>query len=233
MIWIKKAKEANSMKKMMITASLVMSMMVAGVASANEFAPETNKIKSEAETVLVKQSGKNGPQYTVIDHNPSGYNKQSAGGQTVESWIKDGVAYTAVNGVTTKAYRINKDLETVTVRQSGKNGPQYTVIDHNPTGYSKQSAGGQTIESWIKDGAVYTAVNGVTTKIYRINKDLETVTVRQSGKNGPQYTVIDHNPTGYTKQVVGSKTIESWSKDGVVYTAVDGKVVKKGAISAG
>ena len=155
----------------MITASLVMSMMVAGVASANEFAPETNKIKSEVETALVKQSGKNGPQYTVIDHNPTGYNKQSAGGQTIESWIKGGVAYTAVNGVITKTYRINKDLE--------------------------------------------------------------TVTVRQSGKNGPRYAMIDHNPTGYTKQVVGNKTIESWSKDGVVYTAVDGKVVKKGAISAG
>lgn len=224
------------MKKTIITASLLMSMMVAGVASANEFLPETNKIKSDIQTVMVRQgSGKNGPQYAVIDRNPTGYNKQVVGGQTIEGWIKDGVAYTAIDGVTTKTYRINKDLETVMVRQgSGKNGSQYSVIDHNPTGYNKKVVGGHTIEGWIKDGVAYTAIDGVTTKTYRINKDLETVMVRQgSGKNGPQYVVIDHNPTRYSKQVVGGHTIEGWIKDDIVYTAVDGVVVKKGTHSAG
>lgn len=224
------------MKKIIITASLLMSMTVAGMASANEFFPETNKIKSDIETVMVRQGGsKNGPQYAVIDHNPTGYNKQVVDGRIIEGWIKDGVAYTTINGVTAKAYRINKDLETVLVRQSGsKNGPQYAVIDRNPTGYNKQVADGRIIESWIKDGVAYTAINGVTTKAYRINKDLETVMVRQgSSKNGPQYAVIDHNPTGYNKQVVGGHTIEGWIKDGVVYTAVDGVIVKKGATSLG
>ncbi|WP_425059897.1 hypothetical protein SCACP_05240 [Sporomusa carbonis] len=224
------------MKKTFITASLLVSMMVAGVASANEFLPETNKIKSNIQTVMVRQgSTKNGPQYAVIDRNPTGYNKQVVGGQTIEGWIKDGVAYTAIDGVTTKAYRINKDLETVMVRQgSTKNGPQYAVIDRNPTGYNKQVVDGHAIEGWIKDGVAYTAIDGVTTKAYRINKDLETVMVRQgSTKNGPQYVVIDHNPTGYNKQVVGGHTIEGWIKDGVVYTAVDGVIVKKGTHSAG
>ncbi|HWR08311.1 hypothetical protein [Sporomusa sp.] len=224
------------MKKTFITASLLVSMMLAGVASANEFLPETNRIKSDIETVMVRQgSSKNGPQYAVIDHNPTGYNKQVVGGQTIEGWIKDGVAYTAIDGVTTKAYRINGDIQTVNVKQgSSKNGPQYAKIDRNPTGYNKQVVDGQTIEGWIKDGVAYTAINGVTTKAYRINKDLETVIVRQgSGKNGPQYVVIDHNPTGYNKQVVGGHTIEGWIKDGVVYTAVDGVIVKKGTHSAG
>lgn len=35
------------------------------------------------------------------------------------------------------------------------------------------------------------------------------------------------NPTDYNKQEVGGRTIEGWIKDGVVYTAVDGVVVKK------
>ncbi|HWR43485.1 hypothetical protein [Sporomusa sp.] len=224
------------MKKTFITASLLMSMMVAGVASANEFIPETNKIKSDIQTVMVKQgSGKNGPQYAVIDRNPTGYNKQVVGGQTIEGWIKDGVAYTAIDGVPTKAYRINGNIETVMVKQgSSKNSPQYAEIDRNPTGYSKKVTGGQTIEGWIKDSVAYTAIDGVTTKAYRINKDLETVMVRQgSGKNGPQYAVIDHNPTGYNKQVVDGHTIEGWIKDDVVYTAVDGVVVKKGTHAAG
>ncbi|HWR43468.1 hypothetical protein [Sporomusa sp.] len=224
------------MKKTFITASLLVSMMVAGVASANEFLPETNKIKSDIQTVLVREgSTKNGPQYAVIDRNPTGYNKQVVGGRTIEGWIKDGVAYTAIDGAANKAYRINKDLETILVRQgSSKNGPQYAVIDRNPTGYNKQVVDGRTIESWIKDGVAYTAIDGVTTKAYRINKDLETVLVRDgSTKNGPQYAVIDRNPTGYNKQVVGGHTIEGWIKDGVVYTAVDGVIVKKGTHSVG
>ena len=153
------------MKKTFITATILMSMMVAGVASANEFLPETNKIKSDIETVMVRQgSTKNGPQYVVIDRNPNGYNKQVVGGHTIEGWIKDDVVYTAVDGATTKAYRINKDFETVVVRQGSKNGPQYTVIDHNPTRYSKQVVGGHTIEGWIKDDVVHTAVDGVIVK---------------------------------------------------------------------
>ncbi|HWR42442.1 hypothetical protein [Sporomusa sp.] len=224
------------MKKTFITASLLMSMMVAGVASANEFLPETNKIKSDIQTVMVSPgSTKNGPQYVTIDRNPTGYNKQVVGGRTIEGRIKDGVAYTAINGVTTKAYRINKDLQTVMVSPgSTKNGPQYVTIDRNPTGYNKQVVGGQTIESWIKDGVAYTAVDGVTAKAYRINKDLQTVVVRPgSTKNGPEYVVIDRNHTGYNKQVIGGHTIEGWIKDDVVYTAVDGVIVKKGTQSAG
>ena len=224
------------MKKTFITASLLVSLMATGVASANEFFPETNKIKSDVETVIVKQgSTKNGPEYVTIDRNPTGYNKQVVGGHAFESWIKDGVAYTAIDGVTTKAYRINKDLETVKVRQgSTKNGPQYVTIERNPTGYTKQVVGGRTFESWIKDGVAYTTIDGVTTKTYRINKDLETVKVREGGtKNGPQYAVIDRNPTGYTKQVVDGHTIESWIKDDVVFTAVDGTIVKKGTHSLG
>lgn len=220
------------MKKTIITASLLMSVMVAGVASANEFLPETNKIKSEIETVMVNQGSKNGPQFVMIDHNPTGYNKQVVGGHTIEGWVKDGVVNTVIDGVTTKSYSINKDIETVMVNQNSKNGPQFVVTDHNPTRYNKQVVDGHVIEGWSKDGIVYTAVDGVKTKEYRINKDLETVIVRQGGsKNGTQYAVIDHNPTRYSKQVVGGHVIEGWIKDSVVYTAVDGAIVKKGTDS--
>lgn len=222
------------MVKTFITASLLVSLMATGIASANEFFPETNKIKSDVETVKTRQSStKNGPYYVVIDHNPTGYNKQEVGGHIIEGWIKDGVAYTAIDGVTTKEHRINKDIETVKLRDgSSKNGPLYAVIDRNPTGYTKKVVAGRVTESWLKDGVAYTAIDGVTSKAYKINKDLEMVKVREgSKKNGPQYAVIDHNPTGYTKQVVGGHTIESWVKDDVIYTAVDGVVVKKGTQS--
>ncbi|BBB89603.1 MAG TPA: hypothetical protein PKA28_14365 [Methylomusa anaerophila] len=154
------------MKKTFITASLLMSMMVAGVASANQVLPEINKIKPDLETIMVgHQGGKSGPRYKVIDHNPTLYNKQVVGGHTVEGWTKDKVAYTKVDGNVTKAYRINKDLETIKVgRQGGKSGPRYEVIDHNPTLYNKQVVGGHSVEGWIKDGVVYTKTDGVITK---------------------------------------------------------------------
>ena len=99
----KEIKEVMKMKKTFITASLLVSLMATGVASANEFLPETNKIKSDVETVMVRQgSTKNGPQYAVIDRNPTGYTKQVVDGHTIESWIKDDVVFTAVDGVIVK-----------------------------------------------------------------------------------------------------------------------------------
>ena len=77
----------------------------------------------------------------------------------MESWIKNGVAYTAVDGVTTKESAINADLERVVAR------PGYIkVIDHNPTSYSKRELSGHTVESWIKDGVAYTVLDRSTVK---------------------------------------------------------------------
>jgi hypothetical protein len=101
------------------------------------------------------------------------------------------------------------------------------VIDHNPTRYSKQVVGGHTVEGWTKDDVVYTAVDGTVTNAYQVNADLETIiTGSVSSDNGPEYRVIDHNPTRYSKRVVGSHTVESWIKGDIVYTAVDGTVIK-------
>lgn len=216
------------MKKTCIV-TFIISMMAASVASANQFFPEVNKIKPDLETVLTTSvSSDNGPEYSVIDHNPTLYNKQVAGRHTIEGWTKDDVVYTAVNGTLTKAYRMNADLETViTGSVSSDNGPEYSVIDHNPTRYSKQVVGGHTVEGWTKDDVVYTAVDGTVTNAYQVNADLETIiTGSVSSDNGPEYRVIDHNPTRYSKRVVGSHTVESWIKGDIVYTAVDGTVIK-------
>lgn len=228
-------------KTLVMVSSLLMSLTVAGVVSANPALPEANQIKADKaykinadlENVLVRPGGgENGPVYEVIDRNPNRYTKQAVGGHTVESWLNDNIAYTAVDGTVTKAYKINADLKTVLVRpSSGENGPKYEVIDRNPTRYSKvvhdlelynkKVANSHTLESWTKNGVVYTAVNGVVTKAYQINGDLETVPVRTgNGENSPEYAVIDHNPNFYSKQAVGGHTVESWLKDGVVYTAV-------------
>ncbi|WP_312198594.1 hypothetical protein [Anaerospora hongkongensis] len=216
------------MKKTFII-TFIMSMMAASVVSANQFLPEINKIKPDLETVITNQGNSDsGPQYTVIDHNPALYHKQVAGGHTVEGWTKDNIVYTAVDGTVTKSYRINADLETVITNQGNSDsGPQYTVIDHNPNLYSKRVLGGHTVESWAKDDIVYTAVDGTVTKSYRINADLETVITNQGNSDsGPQYTVIDHNPNLYSKRVVGGHIVESWIKDDIVYTAVDGTIIK-------
>jgi len=210
------------MKKTFII-TFIMSMMAASVVSANQFLPEINKIKPDLETVMTGYSD-GAPQYTVIDHNPTLYHKQVAGGHTVEGWTKDDIVYTAVDGTVTKAYRVNADLETVMTGYSD-GAPQYTMIDHNPTLYSKRIVGGHTVEGWTKDDIVYTAVDGTVTKAYRINADLETVMTGYSD-GAPQYTVIDHNPTLYSKRVVGGHTVESWTKDDIVYTAVDGTIIK-------
>lgn len=216
------------MKKTCIITFIV-SMMAAGVASANQFLPEVNKIKPDIETVITSPvSSDNGPQYIVTDHNPTLYNKQVAGGHIVEGWTKDNVVYTAVDGTVTKTYQVNADLETViTSPISSDSGPQYIVIDHNPLRYNKQVAGGHMVEGWIKDNVVYTAVDGTVTKTYQVNADTETViTGSVSSDNGPEYRVIDHNPTRYSKRVVGDHTVESWIEGDSVYTAVDGTIIK-------
>jgi hypothetical protein len=204
------------MKKAFVTVSLlVMNMMGVSMVSANEILPEINPIKPGLETII--GGSPNSHQYTVVDHNPTLFNKQIVGGRTVEGWVKNDVVSTKIDGVVTKFYLINKDLETMI--SGSKNSQQYTVIDHNPTNYSKKTVGNHTVESWVKDGVVSTRVDGVVTNSYHINKDLETMI--SGSKNSRQYTVIDHNPTNYSKKIIGSHTVEGWIENGVVNTSVD------------
>ncbi|MCC5467865.1 hypothetical protein [Pelosinus baikalensis] len=209
------------MKKTFITASLlVMNVLGVSMVSANEILPEIDPIKPGIETIV--SGSENSRQYTMIDHNPTLYNKQVVGGRTMESWVKNNVVNTAVNGIVTKSYPINGDLETIV--SGSKNSRQYTVIDHNPTHYTKKAVGNHTVESWAKDGVVSTRVDGVATKFYRINKDLETI--ESGSKNSRQYTVIDHNPTHYSKKILGGHTVEGWMENGVVNTRIDGVLSK-------
>ncbi len=204
------------MKKAFVTASLlVMNMMGVSMVSANEILPEINPIKPGLEIII--GGSPNSHQYTVVDHNPTLYNKQIVGGRTVEGWVKNDIVSTRIDGVVTKSYLINKDLETVV--SGSKNSPQYTIIDHNPTNYSKRAVNNHTVDSWTKDNVVNTRVDGVVTNSYHINKDLETVI--SGSKNSRQYTVIDHNPTNYSKKVIANHTVEGWTKNGVVNTNVD------------
>lgn len=204
------------MKKAFITASLlVMNMMGVSMVSANEILPEINPIKPGLEMVI--GGNPNSHQYTVVDHNPTLFNKQVVSGRTVEGWVKNDVVSTRIDGVVTKSYLINKDLETVV--SGSKNSRQYTIIDYNPTNYSKRAVNSHTVDSWIKDNVVNTRVDGVVTNSYHINTDLETVI--SGSKNSRQYTVFDHNPTNYSKKVIGNHTVEGWIKNGVVNTNVD------------
>ena len=149
------------MKKTFITASLlVMNVLGASMVSANEILPEINPIKPGIETIV--SGSQNSRQYTMIDHNPTLYNKQVVGGRTMESWVKNDVVNTRINGVTTKSYRINGDLETIV--SGSENSRQYTVIDHNPTHYSKKILGGHTVEGWMENGVVNTRIDGVLSK---------------------------------------------------------------------
>jgi hypothetical protein len=209
------------MKKTLITVSLlVMSVMGVSMASANQFIPEINPIKSGLETKKVS----NGVfvRYVVINHNPTFYNKQVAGNHVVEGWVKNNVVNTRVDEIVTKSYPINGDLETIT--SGSQKSRQYTVIDHNPTEYNKKAVGKHTVESWAKNDVVTTKVDGVVTNAYRINGDLETIT--SGSQKSRQYTVIDHNPTEYSKKIIGGHTVEGWMENGVVNTRVDGVASK-------
>lgn len=209
------------MKKAFVTASLlVMNMMGVSMVSANEILPEINPIKPGLEMII--GGSPNSHQYTVVDHNPTLYNKQIVGGRTVEGWVKNDIVNTRIDGVVTKSYLINKDLETVV--SGSKNSRQYTIIDHNPTNYSKRAVSNHAVESWTKDDAVNTRIDGVVTNTYHINKDLEMVI--SGSKNSRQYTVIDHNPTSYSKKVIGNHTVEGWIENGIVNTSVDCVVSK-------
>ncbi len=75
------------------------------------------------------------------------------------------------------------------------------------------------------------SANQFLPEVNKIKPGLETVITGYSEGN-PQYTVIDHNPTLYHKQIVGSHTVEGWTKDDKVYTAVDGTVTKTYQINA-
>jgi hypothetical protein len=115
-------------------------------------------INKDLETII--SGSKNSRSYTVIDHNPTHYNKKAVGNHTVESWANDSVVSTKVDGVITNSYTINKDLEAIASGSS--NSRQYTVIDHNPTHYSKKIIGGHTVEGWIEDDVVHTKIDGVS-----------------------------------------------------------------------
>lgn len=219
-----KIMEEKKMKKTFVAVALVgMNMMAAGIVSANQIIPEINPIKPGIEIVTIS-NGNNGSQYAMIDHNPTIYDKQVAGGHTVEGWVKNDVVHTTIDGVAAYSHPINSDLETVMI-PSGKNGSKYIVIDHNPTNYSKREVGQSTVEGSVKNNIVTTAVDGVVTNSYHINSDLETKMI-SSGKEGSRYTVIDHNPDNYTKRVVGGHTVEGWIKNDVVHTVVDGVAMK-------
>ena len=87
-------------KTLTIVSSLLITMMAASVVSANQLLTVANNIKPDLQTTMINQGGSDGgPQYTVIDHNPTSYNKQVLGGHTVEGWTENGVVYTAVDGV--------------------------------------------------------------------------------------------------------------------------------------
>lgn len=205
------------MKKTLITASLlVMNVMGASMVSANEILPEINPIKPGIETIA--SGSQNSRQYTMIDQNPALYNKQAIGGRTMESWIKNDIVTTKVNGVITTSSPINGDLETAI--SGSQNSRQYTVIDHNPIHYTNKAVGKHTVESWAKNDVVTTRVDGVVTNAYRINEDLETI--GSGSKNSQQYSVIDHNPTHYSKKAIGGHTVEGWMANDVVNTRIDG-----------
>ncbi|AIF53302.1 hypothetical protein [Pelosinus sp. UFO1] len=110
----------------------------------------------------ITSGSKNSQQYTVIDHNPTHYNKKAAGKHTVESLAKNDIVTTKVDGVVTNAYRINADLETIV--SGSKNSGQYTVIDYNPSHYSKKTIGGHTVEGWMENSVVNTRIDGVPSK---------------------------------------------------------------------
>lgn len=211
------------MKKTFVAALVGMNMMAAGIASANQIIPEINPVKPGVE-IVTTSNGRNGSQYAMIDHNPTVYDKQVVGVHTVEGWVKNNVVHTTIDRVDAYSHPINADLETV-IMNSSKNGTQYAVIDHNLANYNKRVVGGHIVESSVKDNVVKTAVDGVITNSYHINADLEAVMINNSN-NGSQYAVIDHNPTNYNKRIVGGHAVESWSKNDVVHTVVDGVAMK-------
>ena len=57
------------------------------------------QINADLETVVTNQGSESGPLYTVLDHNPTLYNKRIIGGHTVEGWTEDGKIYTKIDGV--------------------------------------------------------------------------------------------------------------------------------------
>ena len=211
-------------KKVVMGATLLISLALAGVVSANPASwPDLDQIRPDKVRVInadlekvvaqpvnikvtdykptgyakrelnrrtVESRIKDGAVFRVIDHNPRSYTKRELGGHMVESWIKGGVAYTAVDGVTTKSSVINADLEKVVAQPVN-----IKVTDYKPTGYAKRELNRRTVESRIKDGAVF--------------------------------RVIDHNPMSYTKRELGGHTVESWIKDGVAYTVLDRSAVKE------
>lgn len=71
---------------------------------------------------------------TIIDHNPSVYQKSTIAGHVLESWIEDGVVYTKRDGQMVKSYKINGDIQTIRYgAEAGDNaGSIKEVIDHNP-----------------------------------------------------------------------------------------------------
>ena len=118
-------------KKVVMGATLLISLALAGVVSANPASlPDLDQIRPDKVSVINADLEKIVAQSVnikVIDHKPTGYAKRELSSRTVESRIKDGAVF--------------------------------RVIDHNPTSYSKRELGGHTVESWIKDGVAYTVLD--------------------------------------------------------------------------
>ncbi len=93
-------------KKVVMGATLLISLALAGVVSANPASlPDLDQIRPDKVSVINADLEKTvvRPGYIkVIDHNPTSYSKRELSGHTVESWIKDGVAYTVLDRSTVK-----------------------------------------------------------------------------------------------------------------------------------
>ncbi|MBB5336770.1 hypothetical protein [Pectinatus brassicae] len=66
------------------------------------------------------------------------------------------------------------------------------------------------------------------------NNGLETITMNNMSSSEYGTTqVIDHNPTSYSKSEVNGHVLESWVKNNIAYTAVDGNITKQTTIDNG
>lgn len=114
------------MKKSLIVKAAFAVMLISGVVHADpvQASPMSDGMKN-AEIERVLKGGGNGWMYEIIDHNPMRYSKKQVGNNTVESWVKDGTAYTSVNGDLKKQYQIKGDLK---IRMK-PNGEMYEFVN--------------------------------------------------------------------------------------------------------
>lgn len=171
------------------------------------------QVNQDLQVVTDASNASGDVQVSVIDHNPSDYQRKEQSGHVLESWIQDNTVCSTIDGQQAASYKINGAVDQIA--QVSGDGENIITIDHNPNCYQKKTVGNHVLESWIENDTAYSKLDGQLTKAYKINGDQEVISY---GDDQDERVVVDHNPQSYTKTEVAGHAAEGWMQNGTAYT---------------